>query len=88
MVLTDVHDCLSSVNPIVRVKSLQETAFVDQVTSDIYDYNNKVFISLDYIHHNTEEELQNLLNNKDQKGSELQLFISSTEYLPDPMFFV
>ena len=46
-----------------------ETTFVDQVMGDVYDYDydNKFFISLGNMGNDTMEELQNFLNNKDQK---------------------
>ena len=60
--------------------------FVDQVTSDISDYDNILFISLGYIYHNRVEDLQNFLDNKDiNNGSQMQHLTGLIEYPLDPL---
>ena len=57
VILTSVPDCLPLDNPIIHITGLKGMTFVYQVTSDIYVYDNKLFISLGDTDHDRVEKL-------------------------------
>ena len=64
--ITGVPDCLPSGNPSSQVTCFKGTTLVDEMTGDVYDYDNKLFISSGNIDHGA-VDLQSFLKNEDNK---------------------
>ena len=69
VVLTGVSDCLPSGNLVIQVQCTKTELFVDQRIGNIYmyEYSNKLCISLGEVDNDTAENLRSFLNDQDQK---------------------
>ena len=68
--LSGIVDCLLSGNPMLLALSMRGEVFIDQITGDIYTYDqtSKLLISTGDIDKNTTVDLQQFLKDKDKNG--------------------